>query len=55
MNSASGQFQVTIKGKAVEDLSRFADQPITFGITRCPLAYYLSRRLFHIFPSLASS
>jgi len=50
MNSASGQFQLTIKGKAVEGLSRFIDQPITFGITRQPLAYYLSWRLFDIFP-----
>ncbi|MEO0249489.1 MAG: hypothetical protein ABIN58_08105 [candidate division WOR-3 bacterium] len=51
MNSASGQFQLTIKGKAVEALARFMDQPVAFGITRCPLAYYLSWRLFRIFPA----
>jgi hypothetical protein len=50
MNSASGQFQLLIKGRDVEGLSRFADQRITFGITHQPLAYYLSWRLFGIFP-----
>ena len=50
INSASGQFQLTIKGKTVEGLARFVDQSITFGITRQPLAYYLSWRLFGIFP-----
>lgn len=51
MNSSSGQFQLTIKGKAVEGLTLFTDQPVTFGITRQPLAYYLSWRLFGVFPA----
>lgn len=55
MNSASGQFQLTVKEKAVEGLARFVDQPITFGITRQPLAYYLSWRLFGIFPGFRFS
>ena len=51
MNSTSGHFQLTIKGKAVEGLSRFTDQTITFAITRQPLAYYFSWRLFGVFPA----
>lgn len=55
MNSASGQFQLLIKGKAAEGLARFTDQPITFAITRQPLAYYLSWRLSGIFPGFRFS
>jgi hypothetical protein len=50
VNSASGQFQLTIKGRAVEGLARFIDQPITFGVARPPLAQYLSWRLLGVYP-----